>query len=301
MKLYSKLIAVLFLSGLNFHTSFAQQLKGVATYKSSYVSSVKNQNDNSGLNIETTGSSSSSAKTQNGNSGGLSPETMAQIQSQFKKQMQKEYTLTFDNISSSWKEVESLDPSPGLVQTSGFSMTVMSTGEPTVLYKNTQEGKLEESTELMGKSFLIKDELPAFDWIITEETKQIGHYTCQKAIYKKVEDTNHFSPDMKEIVVKKDTITIEAWFTPEVPISNGPLNFWGLPGLIMELNTGNMIYLCSKILLNPTDEIKIERPKKGKEISRSEFQALQEEKKKQNMKEFLSAPGNNGMRMKIDG
>ena len=45
--------------------------------------------------------------------------------------------------------------------------------------------------------------------------------------------------------------TIEAWYTLQIPVSSGPAEYWGLPGLILEVNSGNTTILCSKIILNP--------------------------------------------------
>jgi GLPGLI family protein len=64
---------------------------------------------------------------------------------------------------------------------------------------------------------------------------------------------------------------VEAWYTPQIPVSHGPLEYWGLPGLILEVSAGNTTMLCSKITLNPEQKIKIEAPSKGKEITKKEY------------------------------
>jgi len=56
------------------------------------------------------------------------------------------------------------------------------------------------------------------DWKITDNTKSIAGYKCQKA-------TTQFAG--------RDYI---AWFTIEIPISDGPYKFNGLPGLIIEIH-----------------------------------------------------------------
>lgn len=58
--------------------------------------------------------------------------------------------------------------------------------------------------------------LPSFNWKITEEQKTIGEHQCQKA-------TCVFGGR-----------TYEVWFAPDIPISDGPWKFHGLPGLILE-------------------------------------------------------------------
>ena len=57
----------------------------------------------------------------------------------------------------------------------------------------------------------------SFNWQITSETDTIHDYVCQKAIC-----------DFGDR-------TWEAWFTMEIPISDGPYKFCGLPGLIINI------------------------------------------------------------------
>jgi GLPGLI family protein len=71
---------------------------------------------------------------------------------------------------------------------------------------------------------------------------------------------------------------IEAWYTMEIPVSNGPGKYWGLPGLILELHEGETTFLCSKIVLNPEEKVEIKAPKNGKKVSQKEFDAIQEKK-----------------------
>jgi GLPGLI family protein len=47
----------------------------------------------------------------------------------------------------------------------------------------------------------------------------------------------------------------------------------GLPGLILEVSAGDTTMLCSKVVMNPQEKIKIEAPEKGKEITKSEYQS----------------------------
>jgi GLPGLI family protein len=55
------------------------------------------------------------------------------------------------------------------------------------------------------------------DWKITSESKQVEGYSCQKA-------STHYRG--------RNYI---AWFDPEIPISDGPYQFNGLPGLIISV------------------------------------------------------------------
>ncbi|MBG6063489.1 GLPGLI family protein [Flavobacterium sp. CG_9.1] len=66
------------------------------------------------------------------------------------------------------------------------------------------------------KFFDVKDNLPSFDWEITSETKNILGYTCQKAILR----------------FRGRDYTV--YFTTDIPYSDGPWKFSGLPGMILE-------------------------------------------------------------------
>ncbi len=58
-------------------------------------------------------------------------------------------------------------------------------------------------------------------------------------------------------------VTVTAWYTLDIPISQGPGEYWGLPGLILEVSEGRTAILCSKITLNPKEKIPL-RPLKRK-------------------------------------
>ena len=129
----------------------------------------------------------------------------------------------------------------------------------------------------------------AIDWKIEKETKQIGNYMCFKATASiPTADLTWYDFSWntlrKKEEQKKDSITGEikepqvemsevvAWYSPQIPLSQGPLEYWGLPGLILEISVGNTTMLCSKIIMNPDEKSKIEAPDKGKEVSKTEYQ-----------------------------
>jgi GLPGLI family protein len=129
------------------------------------------------------------------------------------------------------------------------------------------------------------------------ETKQIGQYTCFKATaVKKVDEFDWSSMrrrdrDRDNAEKKKDStetaeaksdnpmddievpkeITVTAWYTPQIPVNNGPGEYWGLPGLILEINADRTTMLCTKIVLNPDEKDEIKKPTKGKEVTRKEY------------------------------
>lgn len=201
-----------------------------------------------------------------------------QIQAQLAKQFQQEYTLTFDKYQSVYKKNDKLAlPAPS---SSGFQITISDGND--LLYKNIKEHRFSNQTEIYGKVFLIKDSLVDRTWELTGETKNIGLYTCYKAVFKDSYETQTFTEDNELKTVTKDRTTI-AWYAPQIPISNGPMGFHGLPGLILEINDGQLTLVCTKIVLNPEDEIVIVEPDKGKVVTQQKFDDIMEEKTKEMM------------------
>ncbi|MCP9198905.1 GLPGLI family protein [Gramella sp. GC03-9] len=97
-----------------------------------------------------------------------------------------------------------------------------------------------------------------FDWSIENETKKIKDYQVQKA-------TTSFAG--------RDYI---AWFTPEIPIADGPYKFNGLPRLILEIhdtkNYWNFEFFGFK-KLSPREDLEIEL-NKFKKITQEELEEL---------------------------
>jgi len=71
---------------------------------------------------------------------------------------------------------------------------------------------------------------------------------------------------------------INAWYTTQIPISQGPKEFWGLPGLIMEVNYANTQLLCTKLTFNEEDSKIIKIPKRGEIISQLKYDKIKESK-----------------------
>ena len=196
---------------------------------------------------------------------------------------QKTFFLFFDKTTSSYKEELKLNaPKPNF---NGIHVRVTNSGgfgNGSVLYKNLKQKRYTHKTDVQGKVFLIKDTIRALNWQLVSETKNIGKYTCNKAIFKKQIER------IKTIIVngetkktkQKEIKTITAWYTPEIPISNGPANYDGLPGLILEVNDGEKVIVCSEIQINPKKTIKITEPKKGKEVDKLTFSTIQRKKSK---------------------
>lgn len=213
------------------------------------------------------------------------------MEAMLKKQFERTYILTFNKEASIYKEEEKLDAPTGNVQSGGMRVMVMGANSGLEQYKNTKTKRFANEQDLFGKSFLVKDELETFNWEFTDESKVIGKYLCFKAIAKRESESLSLSMDSedeegsKEIEREKEIETITAWYTTEIPVSNGPDDYWGLPGLILELHDGDeMSYLCTKIVMNTKD--KIEEPTSGKVVNQEEYRKLMEKKMKEMQEQY---------------
>ncbi|TQD40692.1 GLPGLI family protein [Haloflavibacter putidus] len=118
-----------------------------------------------------------------------------------------------------------------------------------------------QQTEDFGKTYLIF--LPELEWQISNETKTIGTYACQKATTEKT----YYNKD-GELKTQK----VIAWFTKSVPINHGPLAYAGLPGLIVQLKVDKRIFTLEEID-KKENTIEITRPK-GKAINLKNYYKL---------------------------
>ena len=99
---------------------------------------------------------------------------------------------------------------------------------------------------------------------------------------------------MAEVEVPKE-IEVTAWYTMQIPVSQGPAEYWGLPGLILEVNAGKTTILCSKIVMNPTEKNEIKKPSKGKEVTKQEYNDIIK-KKMEEMREMYGGRNRRGQR-----
>src|SRR5690606_27153346 len=97
-----------------------------------------------------------------------------------------------------------------------FDIRYTPAGKGITYHNLTDSVQMQDFGEIYGKTYFIKDSLKKWNWKITSEKKTISGYEVRKAT----------SED-------EDAAYI-AWYAPKIPISNGPGEFWDLPGLILE-------------------------------------------------------------------
>jgi GLPGLI family protein len=120
------------------------------------------------------------------------------------------YRMYFNQNESMVKTVE-------LKKDTTIRYSVFKAGQP-IIYKNLANNQLLIDDQAFTQKVIVRDVLDNITWVIGKENKKIGSFNCQKA------ETDfrgrHFI----------------AWFTQDIPISNGPWKFQGLPGLILAAN-----------------------------------------------------------------
>lgn len=86
---------------------------------------------------------------------------------------------------------------------------------------------------------IVEFDLIVPDWTITSEMKKIDKYDCFRAYFV----FNYVSAGGAEGSRK-----ISAWFAPELPYTFGPGKFFGLPGLILELDDDFMtVFIATSV------------------------------------------------------
>ncbi len=246
----------------------------------------------------------------------ITPEMQKMMEERMKKMFEKTFILNFDKSASIYKEEEKLD-APQSQGGMGMRMMGSFTGGGGTFYKNVKEKTYVVDKEFMSKEFLVKDSLTNLKWKMEAETRVIGGYTCYKATAVKEAsktDFRNFRPKKEEQPKKESDNTTEAkktnfmdaieipkeiiitaWYTPEIPVNQGPEGYWGLPGLILEVSDGRTTILCSKVVLNSKDKVEIKAVTKGKVVSQKEYDEIVIKK----MEEFREMNQSRGGGMEI--
>jgi GLPGLI family protein len=125
------------------------------------------------------------------------------------------------------------------------------------LTKNFAAEHSTDYIDMLGKTYIVDDTLHTPTWKILNQIKEVAGFICMKA---ETVDT-----------VKNQKIT--AWFAQDIPVMAGPERYFGLPGLILELdiNDGDVVITASKVEFKKlTNEFNLKKIK-GKKISDAEY------------------------------
>lgn len=174
------------------------------------------------------------------------------------------FELLIDNNESFYNHIPKI--SNEQVEGNMFNISASFSADANPIYIDTQSEIFIEQAEIANQAYLIKDDLPNINWKISKETKEIAGFPVQKAVAFLNDEFN---------------TKILAWYSPKLTYKTGPEKFWGLPGLILSLETsithsnGNqeeMEYVAVKVgKTNKSTKI----PNQGKKVNFAEYKIIQ--------------------------
>lgn len=115
-------------------------------------------------------------------------------------------------------------------------------------------------SSLYGKDITVKDTLSTYNWNLSEKTENIFGYNCKSAT-----------------ALNKSGTKVLVWYTDEVLIQGGPREYWGLPGLIVQVEIDDRVLIFTTHVTQLDHHPEIYKPFMENTISREEFTALKEE------------------------
>ena len=260
-----KLLVLLFVTSL----SYSQEFQGKAYYfsKTIFSEDLKVENSESKKKVD--------------------PAFEKALQEALKEASEKSYLLTFNKSECIYEQEQQLEKPKAASGEMQISVSFSSSEGRKYINAKNKTSSIEDA--ILGKEFIIVENIEKPDWKLVDETKKIGDYTCFKAkltIPVSDKQKKEYEEFLKKEEIKSSLFKMEepkekiitAWYTPEIPASFGPNNYWGLPGLILEINEPETIILCSKVVLNTKEKATIKVPNNGTKVSQKEFDAIQKKK-----------------------
>ncbi len=134
-----------------------------------------------------------------------------------------------------------------------------------VWFHDFTTGKINIEKEMIGSLFNVEDSMPKMEWRITNETRNIAGYNCNKAVAKIF-----------------DSVYVFAFYTNEIMISGGPCSINGLPGMILGLTIPRLFtsYIATKVDLHNVDVSIIKAPVSKKTYTNKTLKAFVDERTK---------------------
>lgn len=177
------------------------------------------------------------------------------------------FELTLNKDESIWKSIERIDNEQ--TDDKGTMVAKVSFPPSGVFYKNIKNRGRVEEVKSFSKDYLVKDSLTSFDWKITKENKEILEIPVQKATF----------------MDEENGIELIAWYAPKLNFKNGPDEYWGLPGLILEIQAisyfddnskMSQTYAATKVEVLKSNK-KITPPTKGMVVTQEELNKINQE------------------------
>ncbi len=189
----------------------------------------------------------------------------SEMQSMLPKEQRLKKVLYFNNEISIYKKSSKNENNETIQESENGSMKIYISEPDEIVCKDFKNNKKIEQKDFMNRMFLVESDLDKLEWKLTGKQKMILGFPCQEA-------TRQDSSDK-----------IIAWFTPVISNSTGPSEYGNLPGLILEIdiNNGNRTIIAKSVELKKIDDKQLAKPKKGKKVSKKEYDEIVSEKLKE--------------------
>ena len=192
------------------------------------------------------------------------PQKLAELEKAFEDaaKVPSIHILTFDQEEASFILEERIENS----QEAGIGKVKFTACND--LFTHYGENYVLANYDLHPKSYAIKKSLQPIDWKITNEKKELMGYEVRKAT-----------------AVYDSITTVEVWYSPKLAYKIGPSQYWGLPGLILEVNekveytkeNPTFVHFIAVAIDPNPKSAKIERFEKLEKITQEEYDAKLEE------------------------
>lgn len=131
-------------------------------------------------------------------------------------------------------------------------------------YTNLKTNELTKTVQ-DDKTYIISlPPIKASSWTLGKESRKIGKYTCYKATSTKAVDGPRGMVNVQ----------LTAWYAPEIPVRFGPKQYSNLPGLVLEMQEGEVLYRCVSIALNQAANTSVSKPVKGTQITETAYDKM---------------------------
>lgn len=130
-------------------------------------------------------------------------------------------------------------------------------------YQNNSTKESRSFNDNKRTGIVIVNNEQKYDWSLLNETKIIDNYKCYKATTALYYNGKTYND-----------LRITAWYTPEIPVSFGPIGYGGLPGLILELQNDLGTFYVKKINLALDTAPEIDKLLSPKAVSQETYMQM---------------------------
>ena len=190
------------------------------------------------------------------------PPEMQHMADQFPSSRTENRLLHFDASTSLMVAAPEAESEDEDFESGGVRMMFRRGKDENATYIDREAGTSVERRDFLGRTFLVDGAPEPLAWKLTDETSEFLGYPCMKA------------------TAMRDTVAVEAWFTPEIPVSAGPDDFGGLPGLILvlTLDDARRTFIAREVTLEPLAEGLITEPTEGRRVTEDQFEDIVKQK-----------------------